>query len=345
MSQGIQRGLIIRALPEVNSLIAKLNRDGTPDIGTPNGMVLTPIMLRELGKHADALWLPQVSRERLSQAHWIVNLCADADDYGQSMHQLAEMLEGLDTPVFNHPKDVLASRRDTSAELLEGIPGFVVPQCKRFKPTHPRDFEQVFEQHGFSYPVILRTWASQTGTNQILIEDENDWGRIHTIPWGGQCIFMTQWIDFSNENGDWVKARIVITPDKVGIRQTMIGKSWQVHAKDRVKELIDRELTCSLHPEKWPHFQKLGEEVRKRIPLTCIGVDVGWKSHDEIILFEANAAMSILSGSMTPEYRRMDYATIIHRCEDQVWDALISITGVPFRKTPFKFFDKEGIIA
>ncbi len=345
MSKPIQRGLIIRALPEVNSLISRLNKDGTPNIGTPNSMLLTPLMLKQLGAHSEALWLPNVSRDKLKQAHWIVNLCADADDYGQSMHQLAEMLDGLDVPVFNHPKDVLASRRDTSASLLQDIPGFNAPQCQRFRPKHPRDFEKVFEEFGFSYPVILRTWASQTGTNQILIENENDWARIHSIPWGGQYMFMTQWVDFSNENGDWVKARVVITPEKVGVRHTYIGQSWKVHAEDRSDERIDRELARTLNPDRWPHFIRLGEEIRKRIPLSCIGVDVGWKSESETVLFEANAAMSILTGHKTPEYRRMDFGTAIHRSEDQIWDALISVTGQPFQKRQVKLFDGSGVLA
>lgn len=302
-------------------------------------MVFSKLLINQLNAHSDAAWLPHVTRDKLEKAHWIVNLCADADEYGQSMHLLAEMLEGLDVPVFNHPQHVLMSRRDTSAEILKDVPGLIAPQCKRFRPTHPDDFQAVFEQNNFAYPVILRTWASQTGTNQIIIETENDWARIHTIPWGGQFMFMTQWMDFSNENGDWVKSRIVVTPEKVGLRHTLIGQNWKVHSGERKEKQIDRELALTMNPDRWPHLVKIGEEVRKRIPLTCIGIDVGWKSEEETILFEANAAMSIIAGGMTPIYRRLDFATNIHRCEDQILDALISVTGQPFRKTPAKLFD------
>jgi len=55
--------------------------------------------------------------------------------------------------------------------------------------------------------------------------------------------------------------------------------------------------------------------------------------------------MSILTGHKTPEYRRMDFGTAIHRSEDQIWDALISVTGQPFQKRQVKLFDGSGVLA
>jgi len=338
LKTSIEPGVILRSVPEVNTLIAKLQPDGSPNIGLPNMFPLFPIMEKEIRKNAKVLWLPNVKREQLERARWIINLCADADEYENTMQIAEQLLDGIEAPVFNHPRYIPLTRRDVVWKVLEGIEGLITPQCTRFLANHPDDFPKVFREMGFEYPVIIRPYALQTGRYQTLIRSDEDWTKIDKIPWGGTFMYMTQWVDFSNENGDWVKSRIVVTPEDIGVRHTLIGGDWQVHAEQRLGTRVDREIARTQTPSRWQHFRKIGEEARKRIPLDTFGIDVGWKSQSETVLFEANAAMSILSQGHTPEYRRLDFATNIHRSEDQIWNALINKTGQPFRKIPEKLF-------
>lgn len=338
MKSSIEPGIILRAVPEVNTLIAKLQPDGAPNIGLPNMFPLFPVMEKEIRRHARVLWLPNVKRSQLEGAKWIINLCADADEYENTMRTAEDLLDSIDVPVFNHPRYIPLTRRDVAWKILDGIEGLIAPQCQRFMATHPDDFKKVFQENGFDYPVIVRPYALQTGRYQTLIKSEDDWNKIDQIPWGGTYMYMTQWVDFSNKNGDWVKSRIVVTPEEIGVRHTLIGSDWQVHAEQRQGSRVDRELARTQTPSRWAHFRRIGEEARKRIPLDTFGIDVGWKSEGETVLFEANAAMSILSQGNTPIYRRLDFATNIHRSEDQVWNALINKTGQPFRKIPEKLF-------
>ena len=51
-----------------------------------------------------------------------------------------------DVPVFNHPRAVMASRRDITGRELTGIAGLQIPAFRRFAANDPRAFNQCFEE-------------------------------------------------------------------------------------------------------------------------------------------------------------------------------------------------------
>jgi hypothetical protein len=229
------------------------------------------------------------------------------------------------------PNAVLGTRRDTISNTLSGIQHLTAPKCIQFRPTHPNHFQDSFLREGFEYPVLIRPSGSQTGQNLLLIETKNEWDKIHSIPWGGCDIFMTQWVDFQSSENEWRKLRLSITPYGVRLRHILFGSSWLIHSVERDEPMVQKEVDILKSAGKWDNLQKLGTAIREKVGLDFFGVDIGWKSDTEFVLFEANATMSILSYRLMPKFQRDVYVNNIKNIEKDVWQSLEATTGSTLR--------------
>jgi glutathione synthase/RimK-type ligase-like ATP-grasp enzyme len=259
---------------------------------------------------------------------WLINFCVDADEYSRAMTFLKEFLTKTCMPAFNHPDGIINSRRDNVSTLLQGIHGLTAPKCVRFHATDPAVFEKVFRANEFTYPVLIRPTASQSGSNLVRVASEDEWDKVHTIPWGGAHLYITQFVDFKNVAGENLKLRVVCAGDKIYVRHVLIGQDWLIHAMDRTDEIVDREFLFRQELLENPLFLAMVKEIKARVGLDFFGIDLGWMGKDQFVLFEANAAMSILSTAHMPIYRRAENLQVLKNIEEGVVSA---IRAVQFR--------------
>lgn len=314
-------GLLYHALPDDQTITTQLNDAGAPTMIFPGRIVLTPPMAQALADRASNFWYPGAKGQQSPRFKWVVNLLADPDRYANALTHLQGQLRSSSAPVFNPPDRILATSRHRVWQTLSDVDSLIAPRCERFTPRHPRDFHAAFEAGGFDYPVLVRPAGSHTGADLALIENAQDWDKIFTISWAGRPLYMTQWTDFRSEAGEWRKLRLVITPQHIRLRHILFGDDWLIHASDRDAETAERELAILLDTDNWTALQSLGNAIRDRIGLDYFGVDLGWKSDSEFVLFEANASMSILSTSSMPTHRRADYLRVLKQIESDVWTA------------------------
>ena len=296
-----KRGLIFRAIPDSGKVRIVPNGKGGLQVIWPNCSVLPPDMIKEMEARANTLWFPQAEDSRQKNVNWIVNFCADADEYETALSALAEMVEGTNVPVFNHPKAVAMTRRDIISQKLQGIPNLIVPKCERFLADAPERFQEVFKENNFEYPVLIRPGASQTGQNLVKIDHPDDWRKVHTIPWGGTQLFMTQFIDVISDDGFYKKLRFTFVNGKVLFRSMFQSKGWSVHIKERrTKEMIQRKLDYKQKFSSDVVLKEVLTRIQKRIPLDFWGIDIGFLPDGNFVFFEANASMSIAKHNDTP---------------------------------------------
>lgn len=292
-------GLLFRSVPDNGKVKMTVNQDGFPGPVWPNNTVLTPEIISGLQQRANRLWFPNNKTIDFPRVDWIVNFCADADEYALGLNALDNMVDSKPIPVFNHPRAIAVTRRDIVSRLLDGIPNLTVPKCVRFSPEHPDCFKKAFKENSFDYPVLVRPETSQTGRHLLKIDDDSQWDKIFQIPWGGQGIYMTQFVDFRNEAGGYMKLRIVFVNGRAHFRSCFPGDDWLRHGDNRTEESVDFELKFKDEIENSPVVQEMADEVWKRIPLDFWGLDVGQVSGDQYVMFEANAAMTIADTSHT----------------------------------------------
>lgn len=322
------RGVMLNAVPSDGQILATCTSPSGPTVVYPGRIVLTQKMKTTLDRTTKGFWYPQDMGAKLPSADWVFNPLADADRYDQALAFLARELKERDIPVFNGPEAILQTRRDRIWAHLEGIDTLIAPRTSRFRASHPTHFQQIFETGGFTYPVLIRPAGSHTGQDLVKIDSEEDWHKIFTIPWGGRLMYMTQWVDFRSAEGEWRKLRLSITPHGIRLRHILYGEGWLIHSVKRDIEMVEKELDVLLRADEWQEIQRLGEALRDRIGLSSFGVDLGWKSNQEFVLFEANVSMSILSYHNMPEYRREDYVANLLRIEKDIWHTMEDVSGM-----------------
>lgn len=296
-----RKGVVFRAIPDTQLVPMQPDGKGFIQPVWPNNTVIPPQMFTTLAQQAPMLWFPAPPNLPLKGVEWVVNMCADEDEYAGALGWLEARMKDWDIrKVFNDPREVRKTRRDRIADLLEGTDNLIVPKCLRFQPKHPDDFRKAFAEGGFSYPVLVRVARTQSGKTMLKIDSDKGWDAIYTIPWGGQPVYMTQFVDFRGADGDYAKLRVTIVGDSVVLRHVHFADDWKVHYSAPSVAKVTRELDLIRALSGSETLNRIVAAIKGKVRLDFWGIDLGYVSgSDDFVFFEANAAMS-----MAPTGRR-----------------------------------------
>lgn len=150
-----------------------LSAKGVPEFVTPNELIFPPAIEVELDRAAQTYWHPQRQVPLPVKPAWIVNTCGDADSFSRALQLLDDSYTTV-TPVFNHPRAVMAARRDIVGLYLRDIPGLDVPRCRRFRAIGPQSVSECFDQGMFRYPVAVQQTTARNATGRMWIADAQD---------------------------------------------------------------------------------------------------------------------------------------------------------------------------
>ena len=292
---GKGRGLVFEAVPDSGQVRVRIDDAGRPKYLWPNRTLLPDAAIERLRKRATFFFFPPPRPVEHKGVSWIVNLCADADEYRAGLLGLDAGF-GAALPIFNHPRAVALTRRDLSAARLEGIDGLVVPRCHRFLAEETDSFQRAFKEGGFRYPVLVRPAASQTGRDLVRIDSPFDWPRVYQTHWYGKPHFMTQYHDTLGPEG-FLKLRAGWFGGQMRIHSIKQSQSWRINhdtgetAPDAFV-LREAELCEKLLAEG--RLAAIMAEIGRRSAMDAIGADLGLLPDGRIVLFEANAAMTMV---------------------------------------------------
>lgn len=146
----------------------EISSAGVPDYTVPNQLIFSREVESELSNVAQTFWYPRKDVPLPAQPEWIVNTCTDADDFAKAIRVLDETYSGR-TPIFNHPRAIMAGRRDIAGVILGDVPGLAVPRCRRFLASAPRSFTDCFDEGGFHFPVTIQRASARNGAGRMVI--------------------------------------------------------------------------------------------------------------------------------------------------------------------------------
>lgn len=298
------RTFSFRAVPDKGEVRVKIRENGLPNPIYPNVLPVPLDLQAELARVTQVLWYPHKPEVSPPSARWIVNHCADADEYRDGLVWLDEVYGGT-TPIFNHPRAVARSRRDHSSTTLRGIEGLVVPRVARLRATSRAAFERCFHNSGFRFPVLVRPCRSQTGRGLLKIERSHDWDQAVNTIWFGQPHFMTEFVDFGTDDGVYLKARVIFVAERFFIRHIKGATGWKVHndTDNSIADFEEREMELIEKLNQNQVFLGACSAIPARTGLDFCGMDVGVNpERNQFVMFECNAAMSVFSRS----YERID---------------------------------------
>lgn len=286
-------GLLFRALPDDGIVRIHIGAAGRPEPLYPNRMLPGHPLEAQLAREHTTFWYPPRDVADFRGAAWVVNYCADDDDYDRALRAL-DAAFGARVPIFNHPRAVADSRRDRVAALLAGIPGLIVPRCIRIVPEAPGDFQKAFAAAGLRYPVLVRPATSQSAEGLVRVDTPFGWDAVFAGPWLRRAHYLTEFVDTRRAAGDYLKLRVAFVGTEMMLRSLKPTTHWLNRGMGgataaQMQDFLRRHEAFA----DWTALQGVAAAIRDRLALDFFGADLGVMEDGQFVLYEANAAMSM----------------------------------------------------
>ncbi len=261
--------------------------------------------------------------------HQIVfNAIGDADLCKQSLDRAVTLMDRTFAPVINAPAAVLQTGRAANARRFADVPGVVAPTIANFSrdtlagPEAP----EALHRRGLQFPLLLRAPGFHNGRHFLLVANAAGLGTaLSEIP--GDELTAIQYLDARAGDGRYRKYRVMMIGGWLYPLHLAISTNWKIHyVTADMAENADHRAEEARFLEDMPGV--LGQramgalaEIQNVLGLDYAGIDFALNAAGEVLLFEANATMTVLP----PERdRRWDYRrAAIQRVEEAVRRMLV----------------------
>lgn len=261
----------------------------------------------------------------------VFNAIGDADRCAQALDAAEPFVRRTTTTVLNAPSAVRLTTRIQNTRLLGKLPGVVAPRMQSFsRELLGADPSVALAEAGFNYPFLLRTAGHHTGEHFLRIEsDDGARAALDRLP--GAELLAIEFLDARKSDGKVRKYRVMIVAGRLYPLHLAISANWMVHyfASDNASETLYRyEEAAFLEymPEViGPTAITALEAIRDALHLDYAGIDFGLDHNGNVLLFEANATMTIPQEPLEKiwEYRR----AAIYRATDAV-ESMLTLASV-----------------
>lgn len=240
----------------------------------------------------------------------ILNLVTDADQHPDTLASVGKLLRGYKGRVINRPEAILRTSRDRVAKRLDGIEGLRVPKAIRLRNPKPGAASEAAGRANMAYPLIARQAGTHTGK---IIGVFNGPAELDAAVSGQGTVILTEFVDFSSEDGLFRKYRVFWIGGKRIFRHLITADSWNIHARQRFDfmarhpALIAEERRIMEDPAGvFPATVSLAlKTVDDRLRLDFFGIDFGILPDGRAVLFEANATMNFFPVIDFPPFEHM----------------------------------------
>jgi glutathione synthase/RimK-type ligase-like ATP-grasp enzyme len=175
--------------------------------------------------------------------------------------------------------------------------------------------------HGFTFPLLLRSPGYHTGRNFILVEQA---GELSAAAAGlpGSELLAIEYLDARGKDGSARKYRVMMIDGQIYPLHLAISRNWKVHyfTSDMADQPDHRAEELAFLADM-PAV--LGDKamaalagIRDALGLDYAGIDFGLSADGDLLLFEANATMVIAAPD--PDERWAYRRTAIVRIIDAV---------------------------
>lgn len=227
---------------------------------------------------------------------------SDSDDNRELLHFLEKALADWPQPVINKPAQIPNVGRTQASELLQNVPGLLMPPTRRFSRSvlqtiavTTRSLGDEFD--GCNFPVILRPVGSHGGLDLAKIDSPQDIANyLANVP--GNEFYMSPFIDYSGPDGYFRKIRVALIDGAPYACHLAISLNWMIHY-----------VNSGMYDEAWKreqellfmtHFQDFSlrhqdalATIASRIGLDYVCIDCAQTQDDQLLVFEVDHAMVV----------------------------------------------------
>jgi tetratricopeptide (TPR) repeat protein len=257
--------------------------------------------------------LPNVyDPDALLPEHQVVfNAIGDADLCKHALDRAVTLMDRTFAPVINAPAAVLGTGRASNARRLNGVPGVVAPMIatlSRETLAGPGGCQALIRE-GFEFPVLLRAPGFHNGAHFLLVEKPGDVAAaLAQIP--GDELTAIQYLDARGPDGYYRKYRVMMIGGWLYPLHLAISPGWKIHyvtadmAENSGHRAEEARFLADMPGVLGSRAMGALAEIQNLLALDYAGVDFGLNSHGDLLLFEANATMTVLPPDRD---RRWDY--------------------------------------
>ena len=239
----------------------------------------------------------------------VMNAIADADRCRVALAAAESVLRRSRRKVINHPALVRESGRLEVPRRLAGIPGLAAPRVAPFA-REELDVAALAAQ-GFSFPLLLRAPGFHTGRHFLHVPDaEALEAALASLP--GAMVLAIEFLDARGPDGRFRKYRVMTIDGDLYPLHLAISPDWKVHyftaamAADAALRAEEARFLANMPRVLGARAMAALRAVRDRLGLDYGGIDFALSETGEVLLFEANAAMAVVTPDADPrwDYRR-----------------------------------------
>ena len=237
----------------------------------------------------------------------LVNAIGDADLCHEALLAAVQMRARSQAPIVNAPHRVLQTRRIANARRLETIPNVVTAHMALIPRAELRVGVDSLRSRGFRYPVLLRTPGHHTGRHFLKLNDETDLPRsLAQLP--GDELLAIDYIDARSNDGLTRKCRMMAIGGELYPVHAAVSRAWKVHyfsadmASNPEHRAEDEHFINDPEAVLPPAAMTALREIGFLLDLDYAGVDFSIDGRGRLIVFEANATMSMVPPDPDPRF-------------------------------------------
>ncbi|MDM5271406.1 hypothetical protein PGH07_04385 [Sulfurovum sp. zt1-1] len=295
--------LFLNGVPDDNSLkVNQIHKNGNIKWGGSGSANLSDFLKNDFFDRSMVIFDTRGGQELPRQMiHGVFNQISDPDTHKISLQRADDFYKAVAKHVafFNPPSLVMKTTRDNIYRLLQGIDKLHVPKTVKLQPRSPADIYDVIKNENFEFPVIFRQAGDHGGISTIRIDDETE--QFYPFALDGRDHYLTQFVDYANDDGIYAKYRLVVVDGEVFIRHAIFSKEWMVHARNQLDEKesqqYKKDIVDRFAKEIKPKLQPIITEIYNRLKLDYFGIDCNIDSNMNLLIFEINANMNVFTKS------------------------------------------------
>lgn len=254
----------------------------------------------------------------------VFNAIGDADLCKQALDRAVTLMDRTFAPVINSPAAVLGTGRATNARRLGLIPGVIAPRIANF--SRESLTAECLTRRGFGFPLLLRAPGFHNGRHFLRVEGADQVASaLAELP--GDELTAIQFLDARGADGCYRKYRVMMIGGWLYPLHLAISANWKIHyvtadmADNAAHRAEEAEFLADMRGVLGSRAVAALGEIQDVLGLDYAGIDFGVNARGDVLLFEANATMTVLPPDRD---RRWDYRReAVQRVEDAVRKMLI----------------------
>jgi tetratricopeptide (TPR) repeat protein len=225
----------------------------------------------------------------------------DADGCGEALDAAAAILTRTRARVLNPPHRVRQTGRAVNAKRLEPIPGVSTARTVEWsrEALLAADASEALAKAGFAWPLLLRSPGFHGGEYFEQVGRPEDLpGVVARLP--GETILVIQFVDTRGVDGKFRKYRVMMIDGRLYPLHLAVSPQWKVHyfsadMADRPEHRAEDEAFLQDMPRViGPRAMQALERIRDLLALDYGGIDFALGGRGTVVVFEANATMTIV---------------------------------------------------